>query len=155
MEPPQKPTKLIQVNLFDFIEAAKTHSTSEFFKEDPERKISLEWNSSSSRTINSEGYLDRQEQIQRTLGSNVKVSFSKNCDFCTSKLSLTDNSTYIECGICGFGNDLCLGCRSDSDLMAAYVNPETGKLYECFEGVGCCDSQKKRFVKSQTRESPF
>lgn len=145
----------LQVNLFDFISKAKSKSIDQFFKENPDQKISVKWNSSSLKTIKSEDYLDRQSQIQRSLGLDEPVIISKKCDFCGSKLSLVDNSTYVECGLCSFGNDLCWVCRSDSDLMKAYVNSETGKLYECFEGVGCCDSPRNNFIKSQTREAPF
>lgn len=124
-------------------------------KEIPKEKLPmrLSWNISSPESA--DFLLDLVQKVQELSHTGLKLTeVTKQCDACSKKLLLTDNSTALECERCGFINDLCPECRS----QPIYDDCVRGQsITKCFEGIGCSDPEREK-VKSRlssAKEAPF
>jgi hypothetical protein len=118
-----------------------------------ELPMRLNWNISSPESADL--LVDLVQKFQELSHTGLKLTeVTKQCDACSKKLLLTDNSTALECERCGFVNDLCPECRS-KPLYDEYVRGTL--ITKCFEGIGCSDPEREKVITrlSSAKEAPF
>lgn len=118
-----------------------------------ELPMRLNWNISSPESADL--LVDLVQKFQELSHTGLKLTeVTKQCDACSKKLLLTDNSTALECERCGFVNDLCAECRSQP-IYDEYVRGTC--ITKCFEGIGCSDPEREKVIVrlSSAKEAPF